>query len=109
VNAVDTTAVVSAVTAILGTLVIPPWLNRRKNQKEQDMVSVVSWQGITTALQARCDSLQKRLDDSEDRHRKQVDDMEAEWNQHRAALKQQIADLMAEVGALRRALAAPRD
>lgn len=107
-DAVETTAVVSAIVAVLGSIVIPLWLNRRKNRNDNEMAGVVSWKGITAALQIERDSLREQLDGRDERHRRQIEEMEVDWERRATAMKKQITDLTDEVAALRRALASPR-
>lgn len=103
-NTVEWTAVLGVIVTVMGTVLIPMWLARRKQRDDTDIADVVSWKGITEALQRERDALRRQLDEIEDRHRRQAKDMEVDFDQRSAAMKKRIADLEDEVAALRRAL-----
>lgn len=103
-NTVEWTAVIGVVVTVLGTVCIPLWLKRREQRGESEIADVVSWKGITEALQKERDALRGQLDAIEDRHRRAAKDMEADFDQRASAMKKRIADLEDEVAALRRAL-----
>lgn len=103
-NTVEWTAVLGVIVTVLGTVLIPLWLKRRDSRGESEIADVVSWKGITEALQKERDVLRRQLDEIEDRHRRQAKDMEADFDQQSEAMKKRIADLEDEVAALRRAL-----
>lgn len=103
-NTVEWTAVVGVIVAVLGTVLIPLWLQRRKDASDNDLADVVSWKGITEALQKERDSLRQQLDAIEERHRRQLKDIEADYDQRTNAMKKRITDLEDEVAALHRAL-----
>lgn len=99
------TTVIGLLVAIIAGIGIPLLIARRKQASDTDMASVMSWDKMTTRLDNERESLQGRLDESEERHRKQIDDMEADWERRSAAFQKQIADLRSEVDALGRQLA----
>lgn len=101
---VEWTAVLGVVVAVLGSVLIPLWLQRRKDSNDTDLAKVVSWKGITEALQKERDDLRRQLDEIEERHRRQLKDIEIDYDQRQSTMKKRISDLEDEVAALRRAL-----
>jgi chromosome segregation ATPase len=101
---VELTAIVGAVVAVIGSIGIPIWLQKRKDAEDKGLSAVVSWKGITDALQKERDELRRQLDEADERQRRKVKTLEADWQQQIAAAKQRITDLENEVTALRRAL-----
>lgn len=103
-NTVEWTAVIGVLVTVLGTVLIPLWLQRRKQRGDTELADVVSWKGITEALQKERDALRGQLDAIEERHRRAAKDMEADFDQRATAMKKRISDLEDEVATLRRVL-----
>lgn len=104
-SAVDITAIAGVVVAVCAGIIVPIILYRRKQQADSDLATVVSWKGMTERLDSERDSLQRRLDESEERHRKEIQEMESDWDRRAAAMQKRITELQAEVDALGRQLA----
>lgn len=99
------TIIIGFFVAILSGVGIPLLANRKSRNAEATLANVESWDKMTTRLDNERESLRKQLDESDERHRKQIEDMEADWERRQAASLKQIADLQAEVDALGRQLA----
>lgn len=103
-SATEITSIGTLIVTILGAITIPLFLTHRKERSDQDMASVTSWEGITVALRNERDRLQKRLDESEDRHRAQIDALEKDWTSREAVMRAEIDALQEEVATLKRIL-----
>lgn len=101
---IEWTTIVGAVIAVVGSIAIPLWLQRRKDADDRGLSAVVSWKGITDALQKERDDLRRQLDESDARQRRHVKELESDWDQRLSTAKQRITDLETEVAALRRVL-----
>lgn len=101
---VDVTTITGVAIAICGSIMIPLWLQRRKQSADTSATTVVSWKGITDALQKERDELRRQLDEIEERQRQRAKSLESDWEQRMTVAKQRITDLEIEVAALRRAL-----
>jgi len=101
---VDWTVILGVVAAIAGGVVVPLWLQRRKRVIADVTANVVSWTKITEALQVERDRLRAQLDVADERHRLQVKNLEADWEQRMADARSRITQLEQEVSALRSAL-----
>jgi hypothetical protein len=101
---VEWTAVATIAIAGTGTVVIPFWLQRRKQRAEVDSTTVVSWTSITAAIQKERDGLREQLDKIDERYRLRMQEIEADWEKRMAVAKQRTVDLENEVDRLRHEL-----
>lgn len=56
-NVVDATSILGAATAVIGTLLLPPYFAHRKAQNQRDENEDISWIGINKALVRERDRL----------------------------------------------------
>lgn len=103
-TSVDWTVILGVIASLVGGIVVPLWLQRRKRIIADATANVVSWTKITEALQVERDRLRAQLDVADERHRRQVKDLETDWEQRMADARSRITQLEQEVSALRSAL-----
>lgn len=104
----DVTAFIGVAVALVSSVGIPVWLNRRRHRTDDATSTATMITEFTATLQRERDSLRLRLDESDDRYRGQLKAIEADWEARVAALKARVTELEAEVVVLRRALRGDR-
>jgi predicted nucleic acid-binding Zn-ribbon protein len=85
----DLTAYIGTPVSIIGVILIPLWLFRRKRNDDRDMADVVSWESMNKSLKDDVDRLKRELRETREDHQRQLDAMSA---QHREQIKQLDAD-----------------
>lgn len=96
------TTVAGVIVGSIGTVALPVWLQRRKAHQDADSTILTSWQQMTAAMREERDELRQRLDDSETRHRRQVQELEQDWDRKLVKAQQRITQLEQEIEVLRR-------
>lgn len=113
---VEWTAVATVLLALVGSVAIPVWLQRRKAQADASSTTVLSWQGLTESIQKERDDLRTQIDGLRDQlgaidveTRRRAREIESDWEQRMVIAKLRITDLEIETVKLRRLLAAEPD
>lgn len=112
-NAADLTAVIGVVVAVIGTIVVPWALRRRKEKATAGKDIALSWASMNQALSDREARLQKRLDEIDADYIERIktirtdfeDQLQTERTRYEAELRaaqKRIAELEQEVAVLQR-------
>jgi chromosome segregation ATPase len=89
-----------AVAAMI-TALTPIYLRYRNSQLKAASESLVSWEGLTHALQEERDRLQVRLDESERHFQERTAAIEADWAAKLEVERARITDLNGEITRLK--------
>lgn len=96
----ELTALIAAVAAVLSSVVVPLYLRRQAARQAAAGGAVVSWQSITSVLQAERDDLRAELRTADEEHRRKVREMVADCDAQLTAAKARISHLEVEVADL---------
>jgi hypothetical protein len=93
----ETVAIVSVITTVVASLVVPWLLRRRAALKSVSDTEVVSWQSITAVLQKERDVLRSQLDVIQGENRKTIRDLDTDYANQLVVARQRITQLEAEM------------
>lgn len=96
----ELTAIIAAVTAVLSSVVVPLYLKRQAARQAAADGAVVTFQSITTVLQAERDELRAEVRAADEEHRRKVRALVADYDAQLTAAKARISHLETEVADL---------
>lgn len=103
-TATELTAIVTALTAVVTSVVVPLYLRRQAAKQATARGEIVTFQSITTVLQQERDDLRTELRTVEDTYRARIRAVADDYDKQLIAAKARITQLETEVAELYRRL-----
>lgn len=100
----ELTAIITAVTAAIASVIVPLYLQHQAARQAAAGGAIISWQSITKVLQEERDALRKELDTTEAKHRRELQELDADYQAQLTEARARITHLETEVADLYRRL-----
>lgn len=108
-TAADLTKLISAIAAVLGTVLVPLAVRWSRAQEKARSARALTQASVAQMFKDERDKLQARLDESDERHGRQIAAIEARYQREIAQLRTQYQHEIQDAGDKIRALQAELD